>query len=312
MNVLISPGGMAAVYHLSTLAGKYFSGDISIHLCDTNSKHLVAASSLAATFTQVAPIRDRNHKKQLLTLIQKKSIDVFLPMMEQELFAFPCDDPALIRLGVGCISIPKITVPILQNKRSLRRFLSERGIPVPREIRKNEVHKSATYFVKPIDGYGSRGSFQISGKDVKPFISQEKMLVEEFCENPEVTIEVFNTKGLFTTLCRERIETKGGVCTKARVYFDPALERLAKRVCVTLPLPPALCIQVMKNSKKEWVVTDVNPRLGAGTSMATAYGWSLGSALLSHLLHRDPQRFLKRQKREAYVVRTYQDLVMTK
>jgi hypothetical protein len=138
------------------------------------------------------------------------------------------------------------------------------------------------------------------------------MLVEEFCHGPEITIEIFNTKGLFSTICRERIETKGGVCTKARIFFDSNLQTLAKRICAVISLPPAICVQVMKNSNNTWVVTDVNPRLGAGTSMSSAYGWSLGSALFAYLLNRDPRQWFTEQKKERYIVRTYQDIVMHK
>lgn len=312
INILISPAGMAAVYHVVALAREHFSSDISIHLCDTNPRHLVAASALATTFTNVLPISDPGHRKQLFDVIKKKSIDVFLPMMEQELCMFPSDDPDLVKLSVRSVSIPHSVIPLFKNKRSMLHFLSAHGIPVPHEMRKNEIRKRGMYFVKPIDGYGSRGALALSGKDIQPYVSKNSFLIEECCKGPEVTIETFNTKILFSTICRERIETKGGVCTKARVYFDPELESLAKRVCALISLPPALCIQVMKNSKKKWVVTDINPRLGAGTSMATAYGWSLGSALLAHLFDRDPSRWLTKRKGDVYIVRTYQDMVMSK
>jgi len=310
VHILISPAGMAAVYHVALLARQHFPDDISIHLCDTNPGYIVAASTLAASFTQVTPFVDRTHRKQLLDIMKQKSIDIFLPMMEQELCIFPGDDSDLDRIGVRCVSIPRIIIPLVQNKRLMLRFLSDHGILVPREIIKQDIRKRERYFVKPIDGYGSKGSMCISAEAVAPHISSDTMLVEEFCPGPEVTIETFNTKNLFSTICRERIETKGGVCTKARIFSDPTLHALARQVCSLLPLPPALCIQVMKNSKKQWVVTDMNPRLGAGTSMASAYGWSLGSALLSYLLGRDSTRWLAKQKRDVYVVRTYQDIVM--
>lgn len=312
MNVLISPAGMAAVYHLTTIAKKHFADDIDIHLCDTNPRHLIAASKIATSFTQVKPFVDPNHRKEMLTIIKYKSIDIFLPMMEQELCLFSKDDLDLARLGVRCVSIYHTVIPLLQNKRLLLQFLSNHGIPVPREIKKNDIRKNGNYFVKPIDGYGSRGSRVVSGYDVNPYFLDKTMLVEEYCNGPEVTIEIFNTKGFFSTICRERIETKGGICTKARIFFDPNLQMLAQHVCAVIPLPPAICIQVMKNSKNKWVVTDINPRLGAGTSMASAYGWSLGSALFSHLLDRNPRQWFTKQKRETYVVRTYSDVIMDK
>ncbi|MCX6791670.1 MAG: ATP-grasp domain-containing protein [Candidatus Gottesmanbacteria bacterium] len=310
INILISPAGMAAAYHLTVLARQYFSDDVSIHLCDTNPGYLIAASTRAASYTQITPFIDRNHRKQLLDIMKQKSIDIFLPMIEQELCTFPSDDEDLARIGIRCVSIPCTIISLVQNKRFMIRFLSNHGIPVPHEMTKKEIRRRGIYFAKPIDGYGSKGSMRISGEDVAPYISSGTMLVEELCKGPEVTIETFNTKNLFSTICRQRLETKGGVCTKARIFFDPTLHTLANRVCSLLPLPPAICIQVMKNSKKQWVVTDVNPRLGAGTSMASAYGWSLGSALLSYLLDRDSKQWLTKQKRDVYVVRTYQDIIM--
>ena len=57
------------------------------------------------------------------------------------------------------------------------------------------------------------------------------------------------------------------------------------------------------------MVTDVNPRPGAGTAMSAAVGFDPGSAMIKDLMGLDFEDHLRVPKREKFVVRTYQEHV---
>ncbi len=134
-------------------------------------------------------------------------------------------------------------------------------------------------------------------------------VVQEICHAPEVTVEVFNARGEVRTLCRERLEVKEGVCTKARLWRDAELSRLAGQLCQALSLPVAFCFQVMKNAANQWVITDLNPRLGAGTSLSSVCGWNLVAAALVVWagLPEDPLALLEEFEGERFAVRAHRD-----
>ena len=135
-------------------------------------------------------------------------------------------------------------------------------------------------------------------------------LVQEVCRPPELTVEVYNSEGTLCSLCRERLEVKSGVCTKARVFRDAELTRLAENLARNLQLPVAFCFQVMKNSAGKWVITDVNPRLGAGTALSSVCGWSLAAAALVNWgeLLEDPLVYLGDFAGDRFGVRAFREL----
>ena len=100
------------------------------------------------------------------------------------------------------------------------------------------------------------------------------------------------------------------MCTKARVFRDDELEVLALRIGTELSLSGAYCIQVLTSTDGGWVVTDINPRTGAGTPLSAAVGFDLGAASLAEGIDIDPSNFLKLADREQFVVRTYEEWVM--
>jgi len=116
-------------------------------------------------------------------------------------------------------------------------------------------------YSKTAKGFGTK-TLKLS--DVKQEISDYNSgnyLIQSECEKPEITIDVCydRNRNYFSYVCRERIETKSGVCTKAKLFYDKKLEGIAFTLADKLKLS-AFCFQVMKY-KGEWAVTDINPRL---------------------------------------------------
>jgi predicted ATP-grasp superfamily ATP-dependent carboligase len=128
---------------------------------------------------------------------------------------------------------------------------------------------------------------------------------------PEITLDTFRGRdGRSRTVCRERLEVKAGVCTKARLFEDEVLADLGRRVAEGLDIRGSFCMQMMQNPQSNgWEITDVNCRPGAGTRLSAAAGVDVLSAWFADRWGEDPARFLRPLSRECFVVRSYQEWV---
>ena len=313
-NILIGAGGTATAWHLASLVCQKFATSFNLFVCDINPPYLIPAARLAQRFFQVPRIDRPEYHSHMLALLAEHSIDIFVPLIDADVHGFPTDSAELTKLGVRSTGIPSSTSTAIGNKRNMSAFLEKHGFLVPKTVSLDEVanQPGRRFFAKPERGFGSRGARIAEAQEVLHAVAREPdLLIQELCHEPEVTVEVFNN-GTVLSLCRERLESKAGVCTKARIFSDNALHSLAVRLCAVLDLPIAFCFQVMTGAEDKFVITDINPRLGAGTALSTAYGWSLASAALvcwGNLSH-DPLDFLKTFPCDKHVVRVYQEILM--
>jgi hypothetical protein len=189
----------------------------------------------------------------------------------------------------------------------LNKYLDSKGLIVPKIFEFEEIQKNENYFVKPTRGFGSRGAQLLKGKAI-PY--NPELLIQEVCLKPEVTVEVYADEQRVEAICRERIEVKAGVSTKAKFFKDKEILNIVNQLANTIRFPLASCVQFMKNEANQWCITDLNLRLGAGTALSTAVGFDLTRAFLEKLLfdgHVD--EFLKVPDSEKYVVRVYREIV---
>jgi hypothetical protein len=313
--ILLSAAGTASAFHLAELIREKFPHVFELYLCDTNPKHLVASAGFADHFFQVPPAAAPDFRAVILGLLAREHIEIYVPLVDLDTYTFPCDDRELSALGVRSTSVPMSSAAILREKNGMSQYLRSKGFAVPQAFSAEEVLRGAPgekFFAKPAEGFGSRGAAVMSVSQIKELMAGQKgpgWVFQEVCPGPELTIEVFNHQSTVRALCRERLEVKSGVCTKARVWRDAGFTALSERLCKALILPVAFCYQVMKNAMGEWAITDLNPRIGAGTSLATVCNWSLASAALAVWagLEVSPLSFLEEFTDERFAVRAYRD-----
>ncbi|MDG1302246.1 MAG: ATP-grasp domain-containing protein [Opitutae bacterium] len=310
-NILITAGGSAAAFFFAKQIRKFSHDGCVIHIADINPRELVAASTYADHFHQVPKICDVNYRSSILDIVKKYQVELMVPLIDQDLIEFPGADSDL--MGLGCIS----TAPTrevseqMTDKVNCSVVAEKMGIPVPEIYGVNDIEDSVMYFCKPRVGFGSRGVMCVRGDEIRSKGLFDKLVVQELCEMPEITMEVFSHAGVVRTLCRERVEVKAGVCTKARIFQDEELHRYAELIVGRLELPVATCIQFMKHPMKGWVLTDANMRIGAGSALCAAVGWDLaGAALAAWSGNSDlALESLQFEGSERYVVRVFEEIV---
>jgi len=283
-----------------------------VFVCDIYDKELIASSIYADTFFKVPQISDNNYYSYMLELMYYNKIDIIIPLIDMDLHYFYKDNPDLEKMNIISTGPSKYSLNKLSNKKHVYEYCRRIGIPVPQEYKIEEIHPEKEYFIKPIDGFGSKGAKKIMGKNILEDITLQKdHIIQEVCDKPEVTVEIFyKNKNNYSHIIRERLETKEGVCTKAKFIQDENLENILNIIYENFDLPQTSCIQFMKK-KNKWVLTDFNLRLGAGTALSTAIGWDLTYAFLIDLLNIDnPFNYLKKPTSPKIVVRVYQEIIM--
>lgn len=307
--ILLGAAGTATSWHLSKVINENFSKELELFLSDSNPSKLVASSIFTKNYFQVPLANHKDYEKVLSEILEKYKIDFYIPLIDHDVYLFHSDRKDL---NTKLVSPNRKSGNILSNKLKTYEFLNNNEIRVPQCFTdQTQLDSRFDYFIKPLLGFGSRGTGIINSKTIQKS-DFENNVIQEKLSGPEITIEVFNHSNGIKTICRERIETKAGVCTKARIFHDTILHDIAIKICNCIEMPIAFCFQVMKSKNNDWVLIDLNPRLGAGTSMVSKVGWSLSHALLATLLgEENPFDHLKDLDKETFVVRTYEDIILS-
>lgn len=309
MRILITAGGTATAWHIINVLKNYFI-DIEVVVTDTNPRHLVHSSIMANYFEQVPAIIEKDYYVGMLELMQKYKVQIIIPIIDFDLLHFPCDNIDLINLGIKSTAPDMQTCKDIANKEKMAITVEKHGINVPKMYNIDDISDEQEYFIKPKFGFGSRGSELITGNEIN--VKKVKdMVIQEVCSRPEITVEIFSYNNFISTVCRERIETKSGVCTKARIFYDEEFNEKILKIAKFVKLPVASCIQFMKNSNYEWCLTDFNLRLGAGTALSSAVGFELTKAAIACWMGKPEiaSKFLKKPNIDRFVVRTFNEVI---
>jgi len=306
--ILILAGGTATAWHLCNLVKKNFADYFIMYVGDINDKNLIPASLLSDKYFQLPPINDPAYYSYMLNLMEEEGVNIVIPLIDNDLVLFPNDNPDLLKLNILSTAPSIDTMGICRSKSKISELFANNGILVPKQYKQIDIDPEKDYFVKPDSGFGSRGAGIEKGQDIN---FSKKIVVQEILQHPEITVEIFKKDDFMAYVCKERLEVKSGVCTKARFFNDEKLRETLHRIDTLLPFPIASCVQFMKNDDWQWCLTDLNMRLGAGTALSSTAGFGLASAFLSVLSGRnDFKKYLGKIPENQIVVRVYEEIKM--
>lgn len=309
--LILSCGTNANWLIVKTLREK-FPREFRLIGTDTNPKELVAVSALLDAFYTVPVSKDTTFLSVVEDIIAKERPGYIFPSFDFDQLLFPADNDMLMHYGVKSLSAPKETLKYYIDKGVMYDACLKVGVPVPRHYEVTEVAEQKDYFIKPIRGVGSIGARMMLGCEIRSLANPQDFIIEEVCRAPERTLECFFYNGRMSCVCRDRIATKSGVCTKTRVYKSPRLEAIAHRFAASFKVPMIFNLQFMENPEGQPVVTDVNLRTAGGMGLSFAAGWDEVSAFAKVLLGRtedDVFATLPEYVPEQFVVRTYDEKI---
>jgi carbamoylphosphate synthase large subunit len=289
---------------------------MTIVVHDSNPPGLVPATKIADTTEQAPPLADPRFVDFIVGWMRRHAVNVYFPILDDEiaLIAQMSEDGRLPDDLVACVPSAEVS-RLCYDKLEFAEWLERRGIASPRTVLATEAKwDGLPRFAKERRGYGSKRTYVVDTEEqLRSLPEPSGLVIQDRCGGPEVTVDGFRSADgqILAGLCRERLEVKAGVCTKARVYEDAGLAQVALEIAKGLPLIGGFCVQMMTSATNgQWTVTDVNPRVGGGTPMSVALGFDPGAATLAHALGCELDPFLRMPTGEHLVVRTYQEWVM--
>ncbi|EIM38193.1 ATP-grasp fold domain-containing protein [Acinetobacter sp. HA] len=309
-NILLGAVGTGTNFAMISRLKAYFGDQINLVGIDINSKELVTSSLLLDHFYQVPKSNHPEFEDSVRKIIRLHNIDTFIPVLNDEILLASKLKKEFVNLDMWVNE--KFAVCI--DKDQADYFLNSKGIKVPQKYEIENLPEIKKFFIKPRKGFGSIGAKATSYSEFNLLnLEAEDFIFQEICSGPEVTVDSFYDfdKKIGYSYCRERIEVKSGVCTKAKLFFDEVLDGIAKKIGEALEQKGTICFQVMK-SGPNWVVTDLNLRHGAGTALTCAAGYDVLLAAYACRKGLDYNLFLKQMPhgQEIYLTRQYSEYVM--
>jgi carbamoyl-phosphate synthase large subunit len=286
--VAIGAAGTTTAFGIVTTLKERWPERVEVVAVDINERRLVAAAALADSFVQCPLTADPGYGDWLAAFLADAGIDLYVPLIDADIVLAAELAAAGRTGGARVVAPPPAEARICLDKLASAEWLAARGIATPATWLPGARPADAPageLVVKSRFGHGSSGFRRISEEaEATGAEDAGELVVQAACERPEVTVDAYRGgAGEFRAVCRERLEVKAGVCTKARVFEDAGLAALTERIATDLNLRGPLCIQVMREGGR-WSVTDVNARSGGGTRLSTAAGVDILAAAYADLL----------------------------
>jgi len=313
-NIHIGAIGSGTGYGIITSLQEQLDSNVKIFGADIFDKHLVASSAVVDEFIKLPLATDDNFTEQLLEALNKNNIDVYAPVVDAEIaVAAKLNEQGLLPCKTTASSVQ--TLDICNDKLKTFEVLSKHNIPTPLtwDLQQYKWQGDAV-LLKPKSGFGSKGVFVADNESMlnKAQTELQNYVVQQLCTQPEITSEGFisyNNDFAISTQ-RERLEVKSGVCVKARVFYDKEIEGITIKLGKALNIKGSYCIQLMRGQNNNWLVTDVNPRPGAGSRLSAAVGLNYPAAGVMDLLGHDPSKLFVKPSKDRYVARQYREFVL--
>jgi carbamoyl-phosphate synthase large subunit len=315
--VVIGAAGTATGFGVARTLRAHWPNEVTLVAADVNPRQLVATAALSDGYVQSPPVADPSYGDWLTRTLKETAADVYIPLLDQDIalaaeLAEAGQLPEGIKLAAPAAESARICLDKLETFYWLRAHeISACETWAPSEA----VWRGEDLVAKPCKGVGSSGVNLLKTEEALEQIRGEgHLVVQPRCQPPEVTIDAFLSQEgkKFRAVCRERLETKAGVCTKARVFESDGLASISEQVARGLDLFGASCIQVMRNASDQWCVTDANARSGGGARLSTAAGVDVLGASCAELLDRPlpATGALDRLPQDTFVVRQYDEYVV--
>ncbi|NWK80878.1 ATP-grasp domain-containing protein [Acinetobacter sp. SwsAc4] len=299
--ILITAAGTGTAFSYVNSIAKNFP-QLEILTADTNVSEHVTSSLFAKKHYVVTDINSNTLLKELEDISVENNISFYLPLIDLE-----------IKKSFSSNILSKILVSNSKKfcedsleKNNYEKNFNLNNLMFP-YIFKNTIDKDKDYILKKNGGFGGRATKNIKGKDIGLYNSEfyiyEKIIGEEF------TVDCFPYNDVVYTSVRKRLEVKNGVCVKAEIIQSDYLNNVANEFAKKYFLKSPFCFQVIEKENKFYLI-DVNPRLGAGSSMSAVNGMDFFSAHLALLLGEDPLKYLQKHHDRCIVTRQYANYLM--
>jgi len=232
-------------------------------------------SAIGFNYSDIALTVSTIDKESILRAAQKYEIDGIITVASD----MPMRTVAMVAESMNLIGISSKTAMNATNKLKMREVLLENHVPSPRfyKVDSYESYKHVTtlfsdnFIVKPADNSGSRGVFLVRNQDdIEPAFKYSRnysisgeLIVEEFMEGPEVSVELMAYKGKVHVIAITDKITSGAPMFVEMGHIQPSrLDPKILKQIEEVAVKAAKAIDIMIGpSHVEIIVTNEGPKI---------------------------------------------------
>ncbi len=299
-------GGPAAVGAIKSLRMSGYKGKI----ISTDANKLSAGLYLADKAYVVPAASDPSFFQEAMKIIEKEGVDVILPTSGFDIVPYAKNTKALMEDGI---------IPVVCDYDALERCLDKEKFyyalrdkfDLPYTTREPSDIDAFPCIVKPIRGKGSQNVFICNNRnELDSILSKyEDMLIQEYLPGKEYTIDVLSDLDghPMVAVPRERVDVKAGISFKGKIVLDESIQNICLRVAESLEIKGPSCMQMKHAADNRPKITEVNPRMGGGTILATYAGINFPKIIMK-LLNGD--KFEIPEIKEVTMMRYYEEVIL--
>jgi len=274
---------------------------IKVSLLGTDTNELSSALQLCDKGFLVKPITHAGYIRQILSIVKTNRVKLLIPTVDLDLKLLSQNKSKFSALGCSVLISQPEVVDICQDKRKTHRFLVKNGFDTARTLsirsalskQNHEEKLNWPCFIKPWDGYASRGNAVVRNREELLFFAKRipNALCQEFIKGDEYTCDVyvdFNMK-VRCIVPRKRIETRAGEVSKGQIVKQPRIMSESMRLVETLRAGPGvITLQLFLTPGDKVKFIEINPRFGGGVPLSIKAGANFPKWILQELLGEKP------------------------
>lgn len=224
-------------------------------------------------------------------IARREAVQLVVPTIDPELLPFAQAAADFARHGTRVHVSDESVIHVARDKFETMRLLGAAGVPVPRtadleDVRSKPDDRPWPRFLKPTGGSASRLISVVEGPADLPLAQSEPMIVQEFLDGPEFTINMFiDMSGVLKcVVAHQRLRIRAGEVEKGRTVRKQVLTEIAHAIAAALPgARGALCFQVIDDKRSGPKVIEINARFGGGYPLVHYAGATFARWLLEEI-----------------------------
>ncbi|MBN1803944.1 MAG: ATP-grasp domain-containing protein [Sedimentisphaerales bacterium] len=258
----------------------------------TDTTELSPALQLCDKKFLVKPTTHPGYIGQLLKIVKNNRIKLLIPTVDLDLKILALNKPRFTSLGCRVLVSTPDVIDICQDKRKTCRFLIKNGFDTPDTMNVRAALSKRKlnwpYFLKPWDGYASRGNAVVNNRKELAFFAKRipNTICQEFIEGVEYTCDVYIDFDLNVrcVVPRKRIEVRTGEVSKGQVVKNSRIMKQATSMVEKLQAGPGvITLQLFATSDSKLKFTEINPRFGGGAPLSIRAGADFPKWILQEL-----------------------------
>ncbi len=253
---------------------------------------LAAGMQVCDAHYKICGTQCEHYVSKLVDIVRREKINILIPTTDHDLLKLAQSKELFAQNGCFVLIPEPEAVKICQDKRQAFKFLAEKGFKTPQTIEPATITDPSSLkypcFLKPWDGYASRGATVVNNREEYEFYSKRipNCIVQQYIRGTEITCDVFTDESakVRCVVPRKRIETRAGEVNKATIVKEQTIIDEVTRLAETLQTKLCiLTIQLIRTDDGNMYFIEINPRFGGGVPLSIKAGANFPLWLLEHL-----------------------------